>query len=116
MIAMLQKKWKNLPAALRTVLTLLAVLALAALLTTVRHNASAYRTGVWDTGSQTLIYGRMHQMEQGQRAPGGFLGVYTEDWSDDQNRSWFREDTPPMRRSSAPTPTSPACRAGRWAG
>lgn len=93
MIAMLQKKWKNLPAALRTVLTLLAVLALAALLTTVRHNASAYRTGVWDTGSQTLIYGRMHQMEQGQRAPGGFLGVYTEDWSDDQNRSWFREDT-----------------------
>jgi len=94
MIAMLQKKWKNLPAALRTVLTLLAVLALAALLTTVRHNASAYRTGVWDTGSQTLIYGRMHQMEQGQRAPGGFLGVYTEDWSDDQNRSWFREDTP----------------------
>ena len=28
MIAMLQKKWKNLPAALRTVLTLLAVLAL----------------------------------------------------------------------------------------
>lgn len=94
MIAMLQKQWKNLPAALRTVLTLLAVLALAALLTTVRHNASAYRTGVWDTGSQTLIYGRMHQMEQGQRAPGGFLGVYTKDWSDDQNRSWFREDTP----------------------
>ena len=78
----------------KVILILLAVLALAALLTTVRHNASAYRTGVWDTGSQTLIYGRMHQMEQGQRAPGGFLGVYTEDWSDDQNRSWFREDTP----------------------
>lgn len=94
MIAMLQKKWKSLPAALRTVLTLLAVPVLAALLATVRHNASAYRTGVWDTGSQTLIYGRMHQMEQGQRAPGGFLGVYTEDWSDDQNRCWFREDTP----------------------
>ena len=72
MIAMLQKKWKNLPAALRTELTLLAVLALAVLLTTVRHNASAYRTGVWDTGSQTLIYGRMHQMEQGQRAPAAF--------------------------------------------
>ena len=31
MIAMLQKKWKNLPAALRTVLTLLAVLVLAVL-------------------------------------------------------------------------------------
>ena len=39
------------------------VLALAALLTTVRHNASAYLTGVWDTGSQTLVYGRIHQME-----------------------------------------------------
>ena len=75
-------------------LTLLAVLALAALLTTVRHNASAYLTGVWDTGSQTLVYGRIHQMEQGQHAPGGFLGVYTDDWSDDTNRALFRDDTP----------------------
>lgn len=51
-----------LPAPLRGAATLLAVLALAALLTTVRHNASAYLTGVWDTGSQTLVYGRIHQM------------------------------------------------------
>ena len=49
-----------LPAPLRGAATLLAVLALAALLTTVRHNASAYLTGVWDTGSQTLVYGRIH--------------------------------------------------------
>lgn len=83
-----------LPAPLRGAATLLAVLALAALLTTVRHNASAYLTGVWDTGSQTLVYGRIHQMEQGQYAPGGFLGVYTDDWSDDANRALFRDDTP----------------------
>ena len=83
-----------LPAPLRGATTLLAVLALAALLTTVRHNASAYLTGVWDTGSQTLVYGRIHQMEQGQYAPGGFLGVYTDDWSDDTNRALFRDDTP----------------------
>ena len=43
--------WQTLPAPLRGAVTLLAVLALAALLTTVRHNASAYLTGVWDTGS-----------------------------------------------------------------
>lgn len=83
-----------LPAPLRGAATLLAVLALAVLLTTVRHNASAYLTGVWDTGSQTLVYGRIHQMEQGQHAPGGFLGVYTDDWSDDTNRALFRDDTP----------------------
>lgn len=86
--------WQTLPAPLRGAATLLAVLALAALLTTVRHNASAYLTGVWDTGSQTLVYGRIHQMEQGQQAPGGFLGVYTDDWSDDTNRALFRDDTP----------------------
>ena len=86
--------WQTLPAPLRGAATLLAVLALAALLTTVRHNASAYLTGVWDTGSQTLVYGRIHQMEQGQYAPGGFLGVYTDDWSDDTNRALFRNDTP----------------------
>ena len=33
-------------------------------------------------------------MEQGQYAPGGFLGVYTDDWSDDTNRALFRDDTP----------------------
>ena len=108
--------WQTLPAPLRGAATLLAVLALAALLTTVRHNASAYLTGVWDTGSQTLVYGRIHQMEQGQYAPGGFLGVYTDDWSDDTNRALFRDDTPTDAGRSTPTPTSRACRAGCSAG
>ena len=87
---MIRQKFDALPAAVR----LLLVLLLAALLTAVRHNGSAYLTGVWDTGSQTLVYGRMHQMEQGQTAPGGFLGVYTADWSDDENRVLFRDDVP----------------------
>ena len=95
--------WQTLPAPLRCAATLLAVLALAALLTTVRHNASAYLTGVWDTGSQTLVYGRIHQMEQGQHAPGGFLGVYTDDWSDATHRALFRDDTPPAAAAFHPS-------------
>mgnify|MGYP000302621834 CR=1 FL=1 len=98
--------WQMLLAPLRGAATLLAVLVLAALLTTVRHNASAYLTGVWDTGSQTLVYGRIHQMEQGQHAPGGFLGVYTDDWSDDTNRALFRDDNP-HRRGGVPNPLHP---------
>ena len=108
--------WQTLPVPLRGATTLLAVLALAALLTTVRHNASAYLTGVWDTGSQTLVYGRIHQMEQGQHAPGGFLGVYTDDWSDDTNRALFRDDTPTDAAAFHPTPTSRVCRVGCSAG
>ena len=68
----IDKSKRNMADAARTLrgaATLLAVLALAALLTTVRHNASAYLTGVWDTGSQTLVYGRIHQMEQGAVRP-----------------------------------------------
>ena len=57
---------------LRGAATLLAVLALAALLTTVRHNASAYLTGVGIQAPQTLVYGRIHQMEQGSTPPAAF--------------------------------------------
>ena len=31
---------------------------------------------------------------RGSTPPGGFLGVYTDDWSDDTNRALFRDDTP----------------------
>ena len=88
-----KEKGHRLPTPLRRAVTVLAVFVLAALLTLWRHNASTYLTGVWDTGSQALVFGRVHQMEQGQRAPGGFLGVYTDDWSDARNRDWFRDDT-----------------------
>lgn len=89
-----KEKWSNLPAALRYAAVIAVVFALAAALTAVRHNASTYLTGVWDTGSQELIFGRVHQMEQGQRAVGGFLGVYTLDWDDVRNRDWFRDGEP----------------------
>ena len=69
-------------------------LLLAALLTHWRQNASTYATGFWDTGSQPLVFGRMLQMENHQSAPGGFMGVYTQDWSDEQNRYWYRDNTP----------------------
>ena len=84
----------RLPVWLRRVLTLLAVVLLASLLTHWRQNASTYATGFWDTGSQPLVFGRMLQMENHQSAPGGFMGVYTQEWSDGQNRTWFRENTP----------------------
>ena len=90
----IHQPFTRLPVWLRRVLTLLAVVLLAALLTHWRQNASTYATGFWDTGSQPLVFGRMLQMENHQSAPGGFMGVYTQDWSDSQNRTWFRENTP----------------------
>ena len=90
----IHQPFTRLPVWLRQVLTLLAVVLLAALLTHWRQNASTYATGFWDTGSQPLVFGRMLQMENHQSAPGGFMGVYTQEWSDGQNRTWFRENTP----------------------
>ena len=90
----IHQPFTRLPVWLRRVLTLLVVVLLAALLTHWRQNASTYATGFWDTGSQPLVFGRMLQMENHQSAPGGFMGVYTQEWSDGQNRTWFRENTP----------------------
>lgn len=57
-------------------------------------NGSTYATGLWDDGSQALVFGRMLQMQQNQSAPGGFMGVYTEEWGDNQNRYLYRDNTP----------------------
>lgn len=78
-------------AALAALLLLAAGLALALAL----HNGSAYRTGQWDATSQDLVFGRVLQMELGQHTPGGFLGSYTEDWSESQNRYLFRDGASP---------------------
>lgn len=72
----------------------MVVVVLAVVLTVWRHNGSTYLTGFWDNGSQTLVFGRMLQMQQNQTSPGGFMGVYTQDWSDEQNRYWYRDNTP----------------------
>ena len=62
---------------------------------------------------QTLVFGRMLQMQQNQTSPGGFMGVYTQDWSDEQNRYWYQDNTPvspqDFRRL---TPTRRAARLG----
>lgn len=80
--------------ALRLLLTALAVLVLSVALALWRHNGSAYFTGLWDDGSQALVFGRMLQMQQDQSAPGGFLGSYTGEFGDTQNRYLYRENTP----------------------
>jgi hypothetical protein len=89
-----RKKPKQLPSALRALLTALGVLALSAVLTFALHNASVYRTGSWDDYSEALVFGRMLQMQQDQSAPGGFMGVYTADWGDAQNRYLYEANTP----------------------
>ena len=55
--------------------TAVVVVVLAVVLTVWRHNGSTYLTGFWDNGSQTLVFGRMLQMQQNQSSPGGFMGV-----------------------------------------
>ena len=80
---------------LRRAATLAAVLVLSVLLTMWRHNASDYLTGNWDRYSQDLVFGRILQLQQGQSAPGGFLGSYTPEWGDNQNRSLFRDGAAP---------------------
>lgn len=90
----MKQQLSSLPRWVRLLLTGAAILLLSAGLTAWRHNGSGYLTGFWDNGSQTLVFGRMLQMQQNQSSPGGFMGVYTEDWSDEQNRYLYRENTP----------------------
>ena len=78
----MKQKFRSLPAAVQVAVTAVVVVVLAVVLTVWRHNGSTYLTGFWDNGSQTLVFGRMLQMQQNQTSPGGFMGVYTQDWSD----------------------------------
>lgn len=90
----MKQKFRSLPAAVQVAVTAVVVVVLAVVLTVWRHNGSTYLTGFWDNGSQTLVFGRMLQMQQNQTSPGGFMGVYTQDWSDEQNRYWYQDNTP----------------------
>ncbi|HJD21560.1 MAG TPA: hypothetical protein H9915_07060 [Candidatus Gemmiger faecigallinarum] len=72
----------------------LGLFVCAAALAVLLQNGSTYATGSWDDYSQQLVFGRMLQMQQDQSAPGGFMGVYTPDWGDSQNRYWYRDNTP----------------------
>ena len=90
----MKQKFRSLPAAVQVAVTAVVVVVLAVVVTVWRHNGSTYLTGFWDNGSQTLVFGRMLQMQQNQTSPGGFMGVYTQDWSDEQNRYWYQDNTP----------------------
>ena len=84
----------RLPAPLRGLLAAVLALALSAVLTFGLHNQDTYLTGFWDDYSQALVFARMLQMQQDQQSPGGFLGTYTEEFGDTQNRYLYRENTP----------------------
>ncbi len=91
----MQSFWKRLPAAARALLAAGGVLALSLALTFALHNQDTWRTGLWDDTSQSLVFGRILQMQHGQSAPGGFLGTYAVDGDTAGNRYLFRENAVP---------------------
>ena len=86
--------WARRHGRLWALLQALGLFLIAALLAVQLKNGSTYATGSWDDYSQALVFGRMLQMQQDQSAPGGFMGVYTEEWGDGQNRYLYRDNTP----------------------
>ena len=92
---MIQNHWARLPAPARVLLTAAALLLGAVALTFAMHNQDTYRTGTWDETSQSLVFGRILQIQNHQSAPGGFLGNYLVEGRDpQQDRYLFRENAP----------------------
>lgn len=92
---MIQNHWARLPAPVRALLTAAALLLGAVALTFAMHNQDTYRTGTWDETSQSLVFGRILQIQNHQSAPGGFLGNYLVEGRDpQQDRYLFRENAP----------------------
>lgn len=86
--------WAGRHRRLWTLLQALGLFLIAIVLAVFLKNGSTYATGSWDDYSQALVFGRMLQMQQDQSAPGGFMGVYTQDWGDGENRYLYRDNTP----------------------
>ena len=84
----------RIPKLFHTIATALAVVILSVVLTFFMHNQDTYLTGFWDDYSQSLVFARILQMQQDQSAPGGFLGSYTGEFGDTENRYMYRENTP----------------------
>ena len=83
------KCWRQhpaLPALLAALLAFVMVLA--------NHSWSKFYTGSWDGYSELLAVGRITQLQQGQSAPGGFLGVYTAEWGDGDGYALLKDNTP----------------------
>ena len=108
----MKQKFRSLPAAVQVAVTAVVVVVLAVVLTVWRHNGSTYLTGFWDNGSQTLVFGRMLQMQQNQTSPGGFMGVYTRTGVMNKTATGTRTTPPFPRRIFRLTPTRPGCRLG----
>ena len=108
----IHQPFTRLPVWLRRVLTLLAVVLLAALLTHWRQNASTYATGFWDTGSQPLVFGRMLQMENHQSAPGGLWGCIPRSGVTARTAPGSGKTRRSTPRISRPTPTNPPAGLG----
>lgn len=83
------KRWRQhpaLPALLAALLAFVMVLA--------NHSWSKFYTDSWDGYSELLAVGRITQLQQGQSAPGGFLGVYTAEWGDGEGYALLKDNTP----------------------
>ena len=59
-----KQKISKLPQLVKRLLTLLVVLVMSVLLTTVRHNDSAYLTGVWDLSSTSTVHHHLKALEE----------------------------------------------------
>ena len=72
----------------------LAAALLALVIVLANRSWSKFYTGSWDGYSELLAVGRITQLQQGQTAPGGFLGVYTAEWGDGQGYALLKENPP----------------------
>ena len=89
------KYWNRLPVFGRALLAAALVLVLSLALTFAMHNQDTYQTGSWDETSQSLVFGRVLQIQNNQSAPGGFLGNYAvEGYDPQQDRYLFRDNAP----------------------
>lgn len=86
-------KWKKIPPQ-SPALLFLAAMILSFGIVLFNHSWSKFYTGSWDGYSELLAVGRITQMQQGQSAPGGFLGVYTAEWGDGEGYALLKDNTP----------------------
>ena len=76
----------------RSAFLFLAAAVLAFFMVLVNHSWSKFYTGNWDGYSELLAVGRITQVQQGQSAPGDFLGIYTAEWGDGEGYTILKEN------------------------
>lgn len=73
---------------------ILTAMLLSLAIVTAGRSWSKFYTGSWDGYSELLAVGRITQLQQGQTAPGNFLGVYTDEWGDGQGYTLLKDNLP----------------------